>query len=174
MPVFDEFEEKLARMVWRTRPKFAPSGTMLSGASSFLDEKSGATSGTLGMVVEQYSKELPSEDAPDPRVAKQEKRDKSGFWSWKLSDDSNKDKRADPEAVVGAKRPSKLYAPIYSGIACALAICTSCDRDNHLTWYSHFPSLMQSSSVLVSRSWSRSPCSTTNTPGSRYSPLRPS
>jgi hypothetical protein len=134
VPVFEEFEDKLTKMVWRNRPRFdhvASSPSILSATSSDFAEKATTafSAGSLGLVVlpeEEETKQEkvnPEEEPVDPRIAKAEARKKQGFWSWKLDDEPKKKRETDVERAAGSKRPTRLYAPVYNGFAVALSIC---------------------------------------------------
>jgi hypothetical protein len=141
VPAYDEFEEKLTKMVWRKRPIFRAQSSMISSTGSFIDEKTGSSLGLTGFPTE-IKEAIPEETEVDPRIAKAEKRKKgNSFWSWKLAEDKQADNEADPEAVIGAKRPTRLYAPIYSGLAVGLSICEWKDSSTNLDFVNFFSSL---------------------------------
>ena len=117
-----EFEEKLIKLVWRSRNLLLapspPTDSSLSSTTSSkvnLNEKQAGT--TTDVVV------VPDRDKPAPRKTRR-------AWSWKPSPPPDRKKteaRAEEASEKGAvsknPRPIRLFASVYGGLGVALSIC---------------------------------------------------
>lgn len=117
-----EFEEKLIKLVWRSRnlllAQSPPTDSSLSSTTSSnvnLNEKQAGT--TTDVVV------VPDRDKPAPRKTRR-------AWSWKPSPPADRKKseaRAEEASEKGAvgknPRPIRLFASVYGGLGVALSIC---------------------------------------------------
>jgi hypothetical protein len=123
VPLCKEFEQKLIKLVWRSRPSMR--GLKSSSTVPFSQAPStvGSAIGLNEKIAEEPEpqsafEDLPSQPVPPP------KKTKGLFSFWKST------KAPAPTAVSDAekgdekeKRPLRLFSPIYSGFAAALSLC---------------------------------------------------
>ncbi|KAL1719962.1 glycosyl transferase family group 2-domain-containing protein [Schizophyllum commune] len=113
----NDFDEKLMKLVWRSRPKLTPATTATSlarpsepSSSEGLDEKAAGS----------------ADDAAAAMLAEKSKPSKRFKWSfgWKLSAKAPEAAPGDVEKGEASKeaRPIRLFAPFYNGLGVGLSI----------------------------------------------------
>ena len=129
VPLCKDFNEKLMKLVWRSRIGNAPASIITSRTSltipSIASEPNLNDKGVIPTVGAPVQQDPPkeassSESATSPRR----------WWSWRLS---SKDKVARPSPAVNdtekgkevrpTPRPVRLLAPLYAGLGFGLAVC---------------------------------------------------
>jgi hypothetical protein len=125
-----DFEDKLIKLVWRSRPVLSSTMTASSSASpSYAGSEINLTEKVDPGKHGDASVVIPDRDKPPPT----KKRMMS--WSWKLSKhetaaapaagpvggDAEKDE--ENGALAKCPRPIRLFAPFYGGLGAALAVC---------------------------------------------------
>ena len=114
----NDFDEKLMKLVWRSRPKLTPATTATSlarpsepSSSEGLNEKAAGS----------------ADDAAAAMLAEKSKPSKRFKWSfgWKLSAKAPEAAPGDVEKGEPSKeaRPIRLFAPFYNGLGVGLSIC---------------------------------------------------
>ncbi|KAJ7659258.1 glycosyl transferase family group 2-domain-containing protein [Mycena polygramma] len=151
VPLCSDFEEKLMKLVWKSRSHVHPSsasvltmgnsiitsgstGTGVSSVTASDVELAPRTDAEKGLVTVQETESEKPKTAPTPK--------KKGKWSWKLSPsspahsstpsapatpstptDPEKGLRKEEEVETGrAARPIRLFAPFYGGVGAALSV----------------------------------------------------
>ena len=127
VPLCNEFDEKLMKLVWQSRsmvatPSFITSINTSSAPSATdsdvnLNEKAAIASDGVMEAATKMENAAAENEAPQPERK---------FWSWKLSSKKYSAKTSsDAEKGSGGPqaRPIRLFAPVYGGIGCALSIC---------------------------------------------------
>jgi hypothetical protein len=125
VPLCKDFEQKLISRVWRMRPSmttFGTSGTLTAAQSSAASTVSGSADGLNEKSAfdqeEPEKKEepahVPARDMPKPKSKWSFFRSKGAPAAPAASEDLENAK---------AKRPMRLFAPAYGGLACALSLC---------------------------------------------------
>lgn len=121
IPLCNDFEEKLMKLVWRSRPTL----TTFSDATSF-------SASTTGSNVNLYTKAKDAAAVASEAVAalaqKEKPRPESKWnWSWKSSPPRKSSTRVEidvEKAPAGREaRPIRLFAPIYGGLGTGLSLC---------------------------------------------------
>jgi hypothetical protein len=122
IPTCHDFEDRLIKLLWRSRPK---GGSLMSAANSVNGSVSGHSSRNLatpsrfrGAFIDEDLEKLDMENAPKPALGPVYKR----TWYGKkyLVQPDNRDE--DIETAGPEKRPAKLYAPFYNGLAAGLSM----------------------------------------------------
>ncbi|KIY43226.1 hypothetical protein FISHEDRAFT_53946 [Fistulina hepatica ATCC 64428] len=111
----NEFDEKLMKLVWRSRP------TLSTASTNFSLTSSRAASDSELNPRERHDQNV-DEKAQDNLAAKSKpKKARQCKWlSWKLSSTGSAEK--DPEKAQGlSPRPIRLFAPVYGGLGAALS-----------------------------------------------------
>lgn len=137
MPLCREFDEKMMKLVWRSRHSHAASVITTATSSSVpsitgshvnLNEKASLTRASVTVAeatvvtaaLAEKEKEKEATPAPAPVTAPAKK----SIFSWKLS--KQKPSEIDPEKGPSGPqpRPIRYFAPFYNGLGAALAVCT--------------------------------------------------
>lgn len=127
VPLCNEFDEKLMKLVWQSRnmvatPSFitsinTSSAPSMTASDVNLNEKAAIASDGVVEAATKMENAVAENEAPQPERK---------FWSWKLSSKKSPAKASsDTEKGSAAPqaRPIRLFAPVYGGIGCALSIC---------------------------------------------------
>ena len=135
VPVFEDFEDKLIRLVWRARPRGA-GAALLADASAAPSPPPSYAASSVALGLEEKSATEPggteagsTKEAPEEPHAQQPDRAGQSWWSWKLAGGAKRAaaeraKTGDVESLgAEAPRPVRLYAAVYSGSAVALTLC---------------------------------------------------
>ncbi|KAF8962847.1 glycosyl transferase family group 2-domain-containing protein [Flammula alnicola] len=133
VPLCNEFEEKMMKLVWRSRHNAAPSSIITSGSNSSvpsttasnvnLNEKASTrVSITVAEAAAATAALVEKETAAPPAVPDAPPK-KSWGWGWKLSSKKALPAPSDPEkgSPGPQERPIRLFAPLYGGLGVALA-----------------------------------------------------
>ncbi|PPQ88373.1 hypothetical protein CVT25_002119 [Psilocybe cyanescens] len=129
VPLCSEFEEKLMKLVWRSRHATSPS--IITSASNSsppstaasnvnLNEKTTRSSVTVpdaAIVTAALAEKEASATAPAPASPPKKK-----SWGWKLSSKKSPPASSDPEKSASQARPIRLFAPIYGGLGLGLSV----------------------------------------------------
>ncbi|KAF9264999.1 hypothetical protein L218DRAFT_986582 [Marasmius fiardii PR-910] len=117
-----EFDDKLIKLVWRSRSSIAPS---MSGLTSAAASIALSSSPSVSHLTEKpnTASENPVTIPPAVSAEKPEKKSSrwSWGWSWKLQRKKT-DTNTDVEKGSRQARPIRLYAPFYGGLGAALSI----------------------------------------------------
>lgn len=188
VPMCNDFEERLIKLLWRSRPLGATTATISSSLDPSVNDHGsieaissskplsrvgsrptslrtgprvyGMEDVGLGATDEKgKSKEKDKEDSCDDVKVKKTKR----TWYGKKYE-----VEVDLESQLG-KRPTKLYAPFYNGLATALSLGLSLV----MYFFLNLSDLSQSSSAMVSERCSMNGLWTVLSPVSPFSPLLP-
>lgn len=127
VPQCKEFEEKLMKLVWRSRPTTVASSIVNTNTPSI----SASIVGSEANLNEKAPQGL--ETIPDSKVSVTEKERpqppppaKRSFWkwSWKLSDEKTPLPSSDIEKGISTiqARPIRYFAPIYTGFSAGLSV----------------------------------------------------
>ena len=154
VPLCTEFEEKMMKLIWRSRNQATASIITSVSNSSVpsttasninLNEKASAqTSVVVAATAALAEKETVETIEAVVVPATPEK--KKSRWGWKLAKKSTPAPPVDPEkGSTPQTRPIRLFAPLYGGLGVGLSICMSpSHRHSHIR-----TNLMQSSSPPV-------------------------
>jgi hypothetical protein len=121
VPLCKEFEQKLIKLVWKSRP----TSRFNSTAGPF--SQPGSTLGSTVGLNEKIAEEDEDKDAALAELAKDSARaqpppPKKGIFSFfsrsKPAASTDIEKTDEPEA-----RPMRLFSPVYGGLAAALSLC---------------------------------------------------
>lgn len=119
VPLCSEFEEKLMKLVWRTRNFATSSVTTDSTVPSTATSNVNLTEKAQGSLVTEAVVSLVEKAPIDPP--------KRRFWnwSWKATKKAPAPAVTDPEKASPTKRsrPIRLFAPVYGGVAIGLSLC---------------------------------------------------
>jgi hypothetical protein len=128
VPLCKDFEQKLIKLVWRSRPASRHvTSTTASLASPFSQptSKAGSQVGLNDTIEEQDEKEAALEELAKEAPRAQAPPKKSFFSFGRKPKSSAPSTASDPEkASEPEPRPMRLFAPVYNGLAAALSICT--------------------------------------------------
>lgn len=120
-----DFETKLVKLVWRSRTTGAPSILSNSGSTSV------APSTTASDVNLTEKPALAPSSSPLAKDSTPKATSKSKWSWWKLSKKAPAAPTTDLEKGTTAQsRPTKLFAPFYSGFGAGLSICMCCWFEN--------------------------------------------
>jgi cellulose synthase/poly-beta-1,6-N-acetylglucosamine synthase-like glycosyltransferase len=121
-----EFEEKLMKLVWRSRPTTIASSFINTNPSSVSPSTAGSNVNlTEKAQMQGMNPELVAtvteEESTEPPA-------KRGFWSWKLSDAKSPTPRSDAEKGLSSlqSRPIRYFAPVYIGFSAGLSVFFIC------------------------------------------------
>ncbi|KAK2464534.1 hypothetical protein APHAL10511_003441 [Amanita phalloides] len=130
IPLYKEFEEKLIKHIWRTRPigiSQATSSTSIAGYQSpvppsALSSSTGNLNERDGATQENQEPEM-SEKTKEVLETRNQKKTVSNWWSWRLQPQSD----ATPDAEKGPASNEKerkivLMGPFYAGCGAALSL----------------------------------------------------
>ncbi|EPQ53060.1 hypothetical protein GLOTRDRAFT_107162 [Gloeophyllum trabeum ATCC 11539] len=111
VPLCQEFEQQLIKLVWRNRPILKPASTMASMVSA-------AESGSDVNLTEK-AEDQPQVSVREVKPVKTSKR----LWGWRVSSKPHQtEEQTDVEKGTREPRPIRLFAPIYNGLGIALSI----------------------------------------------------
>ncbi|KAH6905024.1 glycosyl transferase family group 2-domain-containing protein [Coprinopsis sp. MPI-PUGE-AT-0042] len=124
IPLCREFEEKIMKLVWRSRRSIASASILTSSTS--LPVPSLDSSSLILNEKNADGAAVPTVGATKPLEAVAEKpAPKRKWWSWKLSKkaEPSSSGSSDPEkGETRGERPVRLFAPFYSGLGLGLSI----------------------------------------------------
>ena len=167
VPLCSEFDEKLMKLVWRSRTSAATSSIITSVSNSSvpsttasnvnLNEKESARASVTVAEVTAVTAALANKESSTATPAAPPKKKKS--WGlnlgWKLGKKKPVAQSSDPEkGSTPQPRPLRLFAPVYSGLGFGLSLCASKLRlpaylrltpsiSLPLQWYEHASSRME-------------------------------
>lgn len=157
VPLCAEFEEKLMKLVWRSRT--IPSSVMTSTTTSVapsttasnvnLNEKSAHQTITVTDAVAAVA--LAEKEGPK---TKDEPTTKSK-WSWRLKKRPTKPASTDLEKGSSgrASRPIRLFAPVYGGLGLGLSICEFQPFNSHTLYLILRAVFIASGLVILLQEW---------------------
>ncbi|KAF7416118.1 hypothetical protein PC9H_002378 [Pleurotus ostreatus] len=122
IPLYADFEDKLIKLVWRSRSIVAPS----DGASAITSVPPSTVASNVNLNEKTNAAAVAvSEAAAQVTLAEREKPKPKSSWSfgWKVSSKKSGAANNDVEkASLGTPRPIRLLAPMYSGLGVALSL----------------------------------------------------
>uniref|UniRef100_A0A8H7XRP5 Glycosyltransferase 2-like domain-containing protein n=1 Tax=Psilocybe cubensis TaxID=181762 RepID=A0A8H7XRP5_PSICU len=129
VPLCNEFEEKLMKLVWRSRHHTTPS--IVTSASNSSAPSTAASNVNLNEKTTRSSITVPDPAVVSAALAEKEvttaapetpPKKKFWNWSWKLSAKKSPSASSDPEKRAAQARPIRLFAPIYGGLGLGLSV----------------------------------------------------
>ena len=120
MPLCQDLEEKLIKLVWRNRHSLTPA------ASADVSERDSTVASDVNVTDSTVNEGVPITEKAQAATHPASKPKSAWRWNWRLTPKSVEPPPSDPEKDGPAKkdpRPIRLYAPFYCGFAVALSIC---------------------------------------------------
>ncbi|PBK87934.1 hypothetical protein ARMGADRAFT_1034243 [Armillaria gallica] len=123
IPLCSDFEEKLMKLVWRSRGTIASSITGTSAAPSTTASDDNLNAGTKAAEAAAVASEAVAVAVLSEREKQPGQKTSTGFWSWKLSGKSKTADHSDPEkGSRKSARPIRLFGPVYGGLGAGLSL----------------------------------------------------
>ncbi|KAH7922287.1 hypothetical protein BV22DRAFT_1037622 [Leucogyrophana mollusca] len=116
IPLCRDFEDKLIKLVWRSRGALSAAPSELSPSTTPSDDDLAEKVRDAGEAIPVTKKEL------DNRVPKAKSGSKWWLPSWRSSRSQAEQAEADVEKGGKKPRRTRLIAPLYNGLGCALSI----------------------------------------------------
>lgn len=133
VPLCNEFEEKMMKLVWRSRNQATASIITSVSNSSVpsttasnvnLNEKASAQTSVVVAEAAAATAALVGKETVEPAVVPAAPEKKKSRWGWRLSKKSAPAPPVDPEkGSTPQPRPIRLFAPLYGGLGVGLSIC---------------------------------------------------
>ncbi|KAG9312749.1 glycosyl transferase family group 2-domain-containing protein [Chiua virens] len=121
IPLFQELEEKMIKLVWRYR--HLPSRSVTSSAD--VSAIPSAITSNIDLVDSNATEKAAVTEEVQPVMTPTSKSKSAWRWNWRLTRKPAESQTSDPEKDGSEKaesRPIRLYAPFYCGFAIALSI----------------------------------------------------
>lgn len=121
IPLYEDFEEKLIKHIWRTRP--------MSSAQQSTMSLNGVQPSAAPSVPSASTNELNEKEDQEPQMTEKtkevlEKRTrKSTWWSWRLQPQSVDPSDTEKGPSQEGERKIILMGPLYAGCGAALSLC---------------------------------------------------